>query len=139
MSIDDEKLKQLCERYGIEVTDEAVAEETRLRVQQRLHQLKYEGLATGSFVDYYFADPDKLYEELLPESRSAVIMEALIKAIIDEHGLTVSSEELESEAEEVAKRQNATVEELRGFFGDDLSLLKRDVLEKKALDLLQTL
>ena len=45
--------------------------------------------------------------------------------------VTVSPEELLAEAEAMAERQGTTVEEIKRFFGQDLSLLERDVRENK--------
>ena len=139
MPLDDQTIDALIEKFGIAIDEQAVAEEAELRAQQRLHALKYEGLRTGSFADYYRAALSGADDSLLVEARRAVGLDALISRVIDTYAIEATAEELEAEADRIAEAEGASKAMVRGFFGEDLSLLKRDVLERKALDLLATL
>jgi len=44
----------------------------------------------------------------------------------------VTREELEEEALGISERQNVTMEQIKDFFGEELSALRRDILAKKA-------
>ena len=139
MPLDDQTIDALIEKFGIAIDEQAVAEEAELRAQQRLHALKYEGLRTGSFADYYRAAFQGAPDDALEEARRAVALEALIKQVIESHGIVATPEELEAEATRIAEAEGASPAMVRRFFGEDLGLLRRDVVERKAYEILTTL
>lgn len=59
----------------------------------------------------------------------------LADMVLEEIGkkVTVNVEELQQEAEKIAKRQNISLNEVYDFFGKDLSLLKKDLVAQKAI------
>ena len=57
----------------------------------------------------------------------------MLEKILREQPLPVTREDLEAEAEAIAQRQGTTVEALRRFFEEDLSMLQRDLKQRKAM------
>ena len=139
MPLSDEKIQSLVAQFGVTVDDEAVAQEAALRFQQRLQHLKYQGLQSGSYADYYRLAMTGQGPEDEAEARQALAIEGLLKAVIAQYHLDATPEELEAEAERLAESEHASMDLVRRFFGDDLALLKRDVLERKALAILESL
>lgn len=133
MEISDERLHELANQYGIKISPKDLEQETSLLLQQRLHQLKYQGLETGDFKDLIFADREQLITDLMPEAHRNLMLEAVLKAVIKDQQLEATAEELEQEAQRLADQESTTLDFVRSFFGDDYALLKRDVLERKAL------
>lgn len=66
-------------------------------------------------------------ERRLIELEQAALFEAkeplVLRALQEQLQLTVTEEELEAEVEGLAERNGTSPETVRGFFGDDLSLL----------------
>ena len=135
--LSDSALDKIALAKGIKIAKEELEEEVRFLSMEAAHQRQYAALMHGM---------DMLDMDAGAEARDAIIAQALqnlrIRHLIDdtirEQAFTVSKEELEAEAEAVAQRQNTTLDMVRGFFGDDFGMLKRDVLEKKALQYLET-
>ena len=134
MTSREETWRSFVEAYDIDVPEEAVENELAYIRLEMKHRMQYDRLSGGGM--HLF--PDDELEKQADELQAAALFEAkaprVVKAIIAEQGFTVTPEELEAEARVVAERQNATMDMMKMFFGDDFSLLERDVLERKAID-----
>ena len=123
------------EDYDITVPDERVEEELRVMLMALSHQMQYAVFTTGR--DARLPTPEEQEaqrEELRDEAYLAVKEELVLAELLARHDFPVSREELEAEAEAVARRQDVTVEMVRGFFGEDLAPLAREIRPRKAMD-----
>ena len=123
------------EDYDITVPDERVEEELRVMLMALSHQMQYAVFTTGRDARLPTAEEqEEQREELRDEAYLAVKEELVLAELLARHDFPVSREELEAEAEAVARRQDVTVEMVRGFFGEDLALLAREIRQRKAMD-----
>ena len=134
MASRDEIWRGYVEAYDIDVPEEAVQNELEyLRLAMR-HNMQYDRLTGGDAHLFPGRELSQQEEEL----RAAALFEAkeplVLKRIIAGQGFEVSRQELEAEAAAMAEREGSTVEMVKRFFGDDLKMLERDVLERKAID-----
>ena len=134
MATREQQWRDFVASYDIEVPEQAVQDELEY-IELGLRQgMMYDRL-TGSAPHLF---PQRELAEQAEELRAAALFEAkeplVLKRIIAEQGLTASRAELEAEAAAMAERENSTVEMVKRFFGEDLALLERDVLERKARD-----
>lgn len=120
--------------YDIEVSEDAVNNELEYIKLDMRHRMQYDRLTGGNahlFPSQELAEQDE-------ELRMLALFEAkepkVQRRIIEQEGLVASKEELEAEALAMAKRQNTTIEAVKAFFGEDLAMLERDVLNKKVMD-----
>ncbi len=120
--------------YNMEVPEAKVENEMNLIRANLRHRMQYDML-TGA-ADHLF--PDLELEQQQDEIRAMAVYEVkselVMKALLAQLDLTVTREELEAEAAAMAKRQNTTLDMIKGFFGEDLAMLGRDVKEQKAKD-----
>lgn len=132
MTYDEQAWRAYVDAYEIDVPESAIENELQYITLQMKHNMQYDRLTGGDF--HLF--PAQELQEQEEDLRAAALFEAkeprVLKDIIAKQGITVTPEELQVEAEEVAKRQNTTVEALKQFFGEDLAALERDVLSNKA-------
>ena len=99
------------------------------------HQMQYAVFTTGRDARLPTAEEQEAQrEELRDEAYLAVKEELVLAELLARHDFPVSREELEAEAEAVARRQDVTVEMVRGFFGEDLAPLAREIRQRKAMD-----
>jgi len=98
------------------------------------YRLKYESLATGAYVSLTQEDRDEYWAEFNREAFKLVKTRLVIQGIIDEEKFTLSKDELEAEAEAIATRQQTSIDEVKKFLGEDLEMLKKDLLVRKAID-----
>lgn len=120
--------------YDIEVSEDAVNNELEYIKLDMRHRMQYDRLTGGNA--HLF--PSQELAEQEEELRMLALFEAkepkVQRRIIEQEGLVASKEELEAEALAMAKRQNTTIEAVKAFFGEDLAMLERDVLNKKVMD-----
>ena len=132
MAYDESAWRDFVAAYDIEVPDYAIQREIDYIELQMRHNMQYDTLSGGG--SHMF--PDQELEQQRDQIRAAALFEAkeplVLKDLIAKQGFTVTDEELEAEAEAMAKRQGSTVEQLKRFFGEDLRMLERDVMEAKA-------
>ncbi len=132
-----EVLKRFVLAYDIEVPAETVENELQAIKLDLRHRRHYEALSSGDFLPYlsYLSDDlDKQEDELRELAFYEVKSELVIKEVIAELGFDASPEELEREAESIAKREQSTMELVRRFFGEDLAGLRDAVRRNKAID-----
>lgn len=117
----------------LEPAPEAVEQELELLILEEKQRMQYETL-TGAAIHL---QPQLELEEAMDELRrqaQRLAREALVlRTLLAEQEFTITPQELEAEAEALAQRRSTTVEELRRFLGQELSLLRRDLLERKAM------
>jgi FKBP-type peptidyl-prolyl cis-trans isomerase (trigger factor) len=73
---------------------------------------------------------DALMEAAVFEVKEPLVLKDLTKKL----DIAVTPEELLAEGEAIAERQNSTLDEVKRFFGKDLTFLERDVRERKIRD-----
>ena len=73
-------------------------------------------------------------KEMEKEAYFTVKSRLVLKELIASRKFSVTRRELEAEALAMARRQNTTVEMIKRFFGEEMELLERDLLERKAMD-----
>lgn len=134
MSSREETWKRFVENYDIDVPEDAVENELNYMMLDMRHRMQYDTLTGGGYHFNARAELAEQEEELRALARFEVKSGLVMKALLAERQFTVTQEELEAEAEAMARRQNTTVELIRTFFGGDLAMLERDVKERKAID-----
>lgn len=134
MSSRDETWKRFVEGYDIDVPEDAVENELNYMMLDMRHRMQYDTLTGGGYHFNARAELAEQEEELRALARFEVKSGLVMKALLAERQFAVTQEELEAEAEAMARRQNTTVELIRTFFGGDLAMLERDVKERKAID-----
>lgn len=134
----EEILEKVLNANDIEVPQNLVDEEVAMMVLELNHRMKYESLASGAYLDFTQEDKEARLEELKSEAFTQVKTRLVLKGIIEAENFVVTEEELLEEAQAMSIRQQISVEMVKGFLGEDLALLKGDLLVRKAIDLLIT-
>lgn len=134
MTSREETWHAFVDSYEIDVPEEAIENELAYITLEMKHRMQYDRLSGGElhlFPAYELAEKaDELHAAAVFEAKAPRV----VKAIVAEQGFTVTLEELQAEAQAVAERQGATLDMMKMFFGEDFSMLERDVLEQKAID-----
>lgn len=95
-------------------------------------QLKYDLMAQGKLMHIFSEEMAERLKELENSAIRQVKLELVLEAIIGKEQLEVTHEELGEEAKAISIRQSIPLEEIQSFFGEDLAMLGRDILNKKA-------
>lgn len=128
---------QIADQAGIQIPQDVVEQEADVLLRGYSSQRRYQGMASGHYMDVLLElqrDWQQLSDHFQAQAAAELRAEQVIQSIIESEHLSVTREELLDEAVKMARRQNVPIDEVKQFFGEDLQLLERDVLQKKARD-----
>ena len=126
-------LDKVLDAYDIEVPQELVDEEFKMIVLEFNHRAKYESMATGRLLEFTPDETEDRIKQFKEEAFKLVKTRLVLKRIIEEGNLEVTKEELEEEAKALSVRQQIPIEMVKDFLGENLELLKDDLLVRKAI------
>lgn len=127
-------LRKYVQSYDIPVPRELVEEEYHLFLMDMKHKMVY-GQMSGSNQMNPMEQAQALadaQEELMEAAYLSVKETLVMKDVLAKNDFSVTRDELARYAEAMAQRQNTTIEMVKRFFGEDLSLLEGDVKRQKA-------
>jgi FKBP-type peptidyl-prolyl cis-trans isomerase (trigger factor) len=128
----DTVIEKYVQAQEIDVPEDLFEEELRLLLIEEAHRAQYSSFVTGQYRILTPEEKSEAYEELKKIAFQNVKTQLVIKNIIEVERFDVTKEELEEEAIGISERQGVTLEQIKDFFGEELSALRRDILEKKA-------
>lgn len=130
--LSDTVIEKYVQAQEIDVPEDLFEEELRLLLIEEAHKAQYSSFVTGQYRILTPEEKSAAYEELKIIAFQNVKTQLVIKNIIEAERFDVTKEELEEEAIGISERQGVTLEQIKDFFGEELSALRRDILEKKA-------
>ncbi|MEL1135712.1 hypothetical protein AAC978_11060 [Desulfitobacterium sp. THU1] len=130
----DKILAKVLEANDIEVPQDLVDNEVAMMVRELKHKLKYESMVLGGYTDFRQEDLTAQMDKFKEEAFKSVKTRIVLKGIIDAESFEVTREELEEEAKSIAARQHIPLDMVKDFLGEDLELLRDDLLVRKAID-----
>lgn len=131
--IEDATLERVLEAKDVEVPQNLVDDEVRMMVLEFNHRMKYESLASNRDIGFTQDEMAARMEEFREEAFRLVKTRLVLRRIIESEHLEVTKEELEEEAKAISIRQQTPIEMVKSFLGDDLELLRDDLLVRKAI------
>lgn len=136
MDAREEAVKRFVADYPIQVPEEMVEQEYQDRLLILRHQMAYSRMTGSTRMNplEQMRAQEELKEELRAAAYDAVKEDLVLQDVMEKSDVSVTQEELMAYAQEMAQRQNTTIEMIRRFFGDNLAMLERDVKRQKAVD-----
>lgn len=120
----------------IDIPAEKIAEEVEYTYACNRKSLRMEYMARGRMYDFYTMDTSSLRAQIEEDAIWDYKEERILNHIIEAEKLSVSVEELERKAAEMAEKEQASPEMVKRFFGEDYSGLTSYVLKEKAQELI---
>lgn len=131
----EEAWRDYVEKYDLEVPQDQLEKEIRMIRTDLMHRMRYDTMSGGAIHSFPELELENQKEEIYAAALWEVKSELVMRDLIQTLDITVTKEELESEAKAMAQRQNTTVTEIKRFFGEDLSMLEWDIKKQKAMTL----
>ena len=131
----EEAWRDYVEKYDLEVPQDQLEKEMRMIRTDLMHRMRYDTMSGGAIHPFPELELENQKEEIYAAALWEVKSELVMRDLIQTLDITVTKEELESEAKAMAQRQNTTVTEIKRFFGEDLSMLEWDIKKQKAMTL----
>jgi len=134
VQLEDAIIDKVLEVHDIEVPQALVDEEVKMMVLELNHRMKYDSLATGTYISLTQDEKAERLEMFKKVAFKLVKTRLVLRSIIESEKLDVTEEELEEEAKALSIRQQMSFEMMKDFLGKDLETLKDDLLVRKAID-----
>lgn len=134
LRVQDAILERVADLAGVVIPEETVLTEAERLRQVYLSRAKYENLSSGKYLEVLMdmqQSPEEYAQMFRRDALKELELQEVIRAIIEAEGLQVTHGELEEEARALARRQGMTLEAVKGLLGEDLTMLKQDILEQK--------
>ena len=127
----EQAFNKFVKMYDVEVPEEQVESLYDFFVTQTLHNMQYDTLTNGTVHlnkrEELAGMEEELRQRAYEEAKSDLVMKELIKKLDPK----VTEEDLQKKAEEIARKDNTSMDLVHMFFGKDLAGLKRGVQEDK--------
>lgn len=132
----DELVNKAMETMKVDVPHEMIHEEVDRMLRQYEENLKMQGITLEQFYKFTNSDEQALKDQMHTEAERRVKERLLLEAIKEKENITITDEEAEKEAEELAKKYNMKKEEFLNLFGG-IEMVKYDKEMRKTLDFLK--
>ena len=134
---ENDLLDDLAAVTQVDLPDAAVDEEAQNQIQNMAGQLQQMGISLTSYLEMMGKKAEELMNDYRESAARSLKMRLGLEAIAADNNLEVSDEEIDSEIQDLAVQYQMSSEEIRSRI--DTALVKQDLLNTKALDLLKNL
>ena len=134
----EDLFKAIVANSTVEQSDVLVEEECQIMLREIEQNLQSQGLNFEIYEQFTGKNKDAIKEDIKPQAIDRVKLNAILGKIVAEEGLTVTSEEVDAELEEIAKIYGRDVKEVKELFASNLDRVEADLLTRKALELVKS-
>ena len=125
-------LAQNCQ--DIELDAEAVEKEIDGMLAGMEQQLRQQGLGLEQYLQFTARTMEELRDAQRDQAEFGARVSAALDAIVEAEGIEVTEEDFEREFQFIADQYGLTVDQVKGFFGEDVKAnMGREICQKKAV------
>lgn len=131
----DELMFNLSKSCGdLEIAEQAVEKEIDMMLAGMEQQLGQQGLSLEQYLQFTGRTMEELRNAQRDQAEFGARVSAALDAVADEEGIEVSEEDFEREYQFIADQYGLTVDQVKGFFGEDVKAnMGREIRQKKAV------
>ena len=134
----DDLLEEISKSAEIDVPETMVNDEAERMVEQFGEHIKMQGISLEQFYQFTNSNKEALKEQYKEEALKRVKYRLIIEEIIKQEKIEVSSDEVDAEIDEIAKKYNMTREEVKKQYGENIDYIKYDLEVRKAFDTIKS-
>ncbi len=132
----DEVLKEVTKNAKFELPEEIIEEEIDRMVSEFSNQLQMQGFKLDAYLEMIRSDEKTLRDQMREEAKARVSYRVVLEQVAKDEKIEFKDEEVEKEAEELAKKYGMEKEEFIKAFGG-IEFIKYDMEVRKALEIIQ--
>lgn len=134
----EDLLEEISKSTEIDIPDTMINDETERMVEQFGEHIKMQGISLEQFYKFTNSNKEALKEQYKEEALKRIKYRLIVEEIIKQEKIEVSSDEVDAEIEEIAKKYNMTKEEVKKQYGENLDYIKYDLEVRKAFDTIKS-
>ena len=132
----DEILEKVAKETEIEIPEELVHDEVHRMLHTYDDRLRMQGLSLDQYLKFTKKTMEDMENELKDEATKNITYRYMIEEISNKENITATDEEVEEEADRLAKLYQMTKEELISAFGDK-EMIKYDLRMRRTIEFLK--
>ena len=132
----NELIDKAIENMEVEVPHAMIHEEIDRMLRQYEENLKMQGITLEQFFKFTNSDEAALKDQMHPEAEKRVKERLLLEAIKEKENITITDEEAQAEAEDLAVKYNMKKDEFLKLFGG-IEMVKYDKEMRKTIEFLK--
>lgn len=134
----EDLLEEISKSTEIDIPDTMINDETERMVEQFGEHIKMQGISLEQFYKFTNSNKEALKEQYKEEALKRIKYRLIVEEIIKQEKIEVSSDEVDAEIEQIAKKYNMTKEEVKKQYGENLDYIKYDLEVRKAFDTIKS-
>ena len=132
----DKLLGEVAKNVEVDIPEEMVEEEIDRMIERYSEQLRMQGISLDMYYEFTKSSEKDLRANMEKEAYQHVLYRLMLEEISKEEDITVTDEEADKEAEEMAKRYQMKKDEFLKAFGS-IEMIKYDLEIRKVIDKLK--
>ena len=132
----DEILEKVAKETEIEIPEELVHDEVHRMLHTYDERLHMQGLSLEQYLQFTKKTMEDMENELKDEATKNITYRYMIEEISNKENITATDEEVEEEADRLAKLYQMTKEELNSALGDK-EMIKYDLRMRRTIEFLK--
>ena len=129
-------VKAACDHATVDIPDCMVATEVDQMVDEQSMRMKYQGIEIEQYLQYVGQTMEDFRAGMEPVAKMRVKSNLVVEAISAAEKVEATDEEIDEEAEKVAKQYNMTKEELYGRMGGNDGFIREGIVGRKTVELM---
>ena len=133
----DKVLQKVFEANPIDLPQAMIDDEAANMLNEFGYELQSQGMNLDLYCKYLNKTQQQMIDEFKPDAEKRVKSRLIVQAVAKQEGLEVSEEDINKELAAMAAQYGMAQSQIKSIFGEDqMGYLKKDILSRKAIDLM---
>ena len=127
-------MEKIYQANSFDVPQVMIDNEAENMMREFEQQLQYSGMDMNTYCKYLNKKPEDIKAEFAPDAEKRVKSRLIVSAIAKQEGFEATEEEIEQEYKNMSEQYGLEIEKIKEFMADNVSELKMDICNRKAVD-----
>ena len=133
----DKVLQQVYEANPLELPQAMIDSEAANMLNEFGYQLQSQGLNLDQYCKYLNKTQQQMIDEFKPDAEKRVKSRLIVEAVAKQEGVEVTQEDIDKELAAMAAQYGMAQSQIKSIFGEEnMDYLKKDIMSRKAIDLM---
>ncbi|MBQ2147091.1 MAG: trigger factor, partial [Firmicutes bacterium] len=133
----DKVLQKVYEANPIELPQAMIDNEAANMLNEFAYQLQSQGMNLDMYCKYLNKTQEQMIDEFKPDAEKRVKSRLIVEAVAKQEAVEVTEADIEKELAAMALQYGMAQSQIKSIFGEEnMDYLKKDILSRKAIDLM---
>ncbi|MBR4142865.1 MAG: trigger factor, partial [Firmicutes bacterium] len=133
----DKVLQKVYDANPLELPQAMIDSEAANMLNEFGYQLQSQGLNLDQYCKYLNKTQQQMIDEFKPDAEKRVKSRLIVEAVAKQEGVEVTQEDIDKELAAMAAQYGMAQSQIKSIFGEEnMDYLKKDIMSRKAIDLM---